>query len=80
MNIRARFKCYSVTHDSGKNEIVVLQAAYGTRDANDNVQWSKYTPNGKLEMTISQDGAQNQFVPGLDYYLDIAPVVTSVDG
>lgn len=71
MKIRAKFQCHAVTKDSGKNEIVRFTAVYGSGEANK--QWSKYTPNGTLEMTISEEGAQGRFEPGKEYFLDITP-------
>lgn len=60
----------AVTRSETKSEIVELRAVY-EGDANKN--WAKWTPNGHLSMTISQDGAQGRFEPGKEYFLDITP-------
>ncbi|KJS45250.1 MAG: hypothetical protein VR71_02245 [Roseovarius sp. BRH_c41] len=36
--------------------------------------WSKYTPNGKLEMTITNPAAMKCLAVGKDYYVDLEPV------
>lgn len=33
----------------------------GMPGADDNIDWSKYTPSGKIEMTISSEGAGEWF-------------------
>jgi hypothetical protein len=71
--IRAKFKCHTVTRDSGGNETVTLHPVYGNAQSPDNIEWSKYTPTGKLEMTITQEGAQGKFIPNKDYFLDFTP-------
>lgn len=73
--IRAKFRCYSVT-DLGDSEQVVLTAVNGTEG--DNAQWSKWTPMGRLEMTINNPGARGKFKVGEYYFLDFTP--TNADG
>lgn len=35
------------------------------RPTDDNVEWSKYTPSGKIEITVTADGAQEFFEQNL---------------
>lgn len=75
--IRAKFKCQQVARvDAGGSangpmisEQVALHPVYGPA----NEPWSKYTPSGRLEMTITNPLAHGAFVPGKSYYLDISP-------
>jgi hypothetical protein len=51
---------------------VTFNAVYG-KDGSDNAQWSKWTPNGSLKMTINNEAVFDAFEPGKEYYLDITP-------
>jgi len=68
-NIRAKFICESVT-DFGKEaaERVTLRAIHGKG----NESWSKWTPGGSLELSISNPEARGKFVPKQAYYLDFS--------
>jgi hypothetical protein len=70
MAIRAKFKVASVTKYENDSEQVELQAANGRADTA-NAQWSKWTPSGKLTMTINNPAAQGQLLPGKYYFLDL---------
>ena len=39
-----------------------------------NKSWSKWTPSGTLELTITNPEAFNQFAVGQDYFVDFTPV------
>lgn len=81
MNSRAKFRCVQVRktvstggwgnppgqHDA---DYVEFQAVQGP----ENVFWSKWTPSGMLQMTITNPDLFDSFVAGKDYYLDISPV------
>lgn len=77
MNVRAKFKCWSVVHGNSPNPDdvyaqVQMQAAYGTEG--DNAMWSKYTPSATLTMSITNPSAIEAFEPGKEYYVDFTPV------
>ena len=36
-----------------------------------NEEWSKWTPSGRFEMTITNPAALDQFVVGEEYFVDI---------
>ena len=57
MGVRARFFLQSITENLGAYQ-VVLQPV--TRATDDN-KWSKYTPSGKLEMSITNEDAMPFF-------------------
>jgi hypothetical protein len=74
MKVRAKFNCVSIIHlaTNSPGEIaanLLFHPAYG--EANKN--WSKYTPNGKLEITITNPDAIAAFELGKSYYLDFTP-------
>jgi len=80
-NIIAKFKCESVTktHTGNKdeqgnllqNETVNLSVVTSGKA---NVGWSRYTPWGKLEMAITNPGAQDKIKPGKNYKITIEEV------
>jgi hypothetical protein len=70
--IRAKFRCWYVSKREDGTESVRLGAVVGTEG--DNAEWSKATPNGLLEMVISNPSAQGYFEQGKDYYLNIERV------
>lgn len=75
MNLRAKFKCVSVTPTSSTyaGEVnVELQAV--TADNPENQSWSKATPSGNLKMFISNPDAVGALEKGKEYFIDISPV------
>ena len=67
--VRAKFKVDFVT-DFGTFKKVELSAVYShDRNKEDN-QFSSATPQGKLEMSITNPEASNFLQPGKSYYLD----------
>lgn len=69
--LRAKFMVVHVTKHSDGSEGVELSAANGRKDTA-NAQWSKWTPSGRLTMTINNPDAQGRLVPGKYYFLDIS--------
>lgn len=73
--VKAKFFVSSVQHvhtggvDSCAN--ITLQPVYG--DSDENKTWSQYTPSGKLEMTVTNPKAIEQFELGKPYYLTFTP-------
>ena len=39
----------------------------------DNKSWSKWTPNGALELTVTNQTACAELVVGREYFLDVVP-------
>jgi hypothetical protein len=72
MSIVAKFQCNAVTRDASGNETVTLNPVTG-KDGTANAQWSKWTPSGRLELTITNPPAQGQIEPGKEYLVTIAP-------
>lgn len=67
--IRAKFRCTSVTEHEGATKQYVFVAE---TQGEENKSWAKWTPSGKLEISITNPDAQ-KFEPGKRYYLDFAP-------
>lgn len=68
MQIQAKFRCESVKSTAYQTEVVEMSPAHGPG----NEAWSKATPGGKVELSISNPGAQGQFKPGKHYLLTFA--------
>jgi len=70
MMVRAKFKCVSVTNsDTEGGKRYFFDAAV---EGEENKSWSKWTPSGRLEVTITNPDAQ-KFEAGKCYYLDFSP-------
>lgn len=56
MQVKARFYVAQVAKNAGSfgNHLSVTLLPV-TRKTGDNVDWSKYTPSGKIEMTVSAE-------------------------
>ncbi len=60
MAVRAKFKCYGSDPQTG---LVTFQAVTGEG----NETWSKWTPSGQIQMSITNSEALKQFEVGKDY-------------
>ena len=73
--VRAKFFVTEVKHHhqpAGQVfATVVLAPVYG--DSDENKTWSKWTPQGKIEMGITNPDAIEQFALGKPYYIDFTP-------
>lgn len=76
--IRAKFYCSEVSKQVWSQvpkrvdaERVKLTAVV---HGEENKAWAEATPNGHLEITITNPEAQGKIEPGKYYFLDIAPV------
>lgn len=69
----ARFLCHEIRKVNGA-ETVIMQPVYSDKEGHPNKVWSKYTPSGKLEMTITNEALFGAFEPGAEYEILISPV------
>lgn len=69
---RCKFRCYAVTQHDGGNRSVVLHPVYSSDPNSENKAFWEASPNGKLELTITNPAAADVFEPGAEYYLDIS--------
>lgn len=71
--VRAKFQCTSI-EPYGEDKIVRFQAVISSEG--ENADFAKYTPQGKLEMTISRGTmAYDYFEHGKEYYLNLGEAV-----
>lgn len=71
--MKAKFKCASVTQLESGGEHSKLYPVKGN-DPED-APYSTYTPNGNLELTITNPTLRGFFKPGKSYVLDIEEVI-----
>ncbi len=76
MNVRAKFMVMEIKHvhtytPGDTCATIVMQPVYDNGKANKD--WAKYTPSGKLEMTVTNPKAIEAFNIGKEYYLDFSP-------
>jgi len=82
MGVRAKMRCIevsdrtSITGKAVETKFIRLQPVYGS-DENDkaNKEWSRWTPSGELQMTVTNPDAFNQFKLGVCYYVDLNEVI-----
>jgi hypothetical protein len=55
------------------SEEIQLNAVYDSKPESANAQWSKWTPNAQLTMTISNPGAFGKVLPGQFVFVDLTP-------
>ncbi|MFP9114334.1 hypothetical protein ACLI1A_10350 [Flavobacterium sp. RHBU_3] len=68
MSVKAKFKCTQVAENE-YNKTAQLSAVY-SHGSDENADFTKLTPAGKIEITIDKDApASEYFKPGKEYYL-----------
>jgi hypothetical protein len=80
MTVRAKFFVSTIKHVGTPGsepcamvELSPVYGSYGDGKDEENKTWSKYTPQGKIEMTITNQGAIDQFLIGRPYFVDFTP-------
>lgn len=80
MNPVLRLKCcvnsLKTVHDNEGNpsqQEIALSAVYSNKEGSANAQWSKWTPQASLTMTVSNPAAFNKVLPGQFVYVDLTP-------
>ncbi len=71
--VRAKFVCSSVTRFAYPGQVQVVLSPVMDSKTPENKSFWDATPNGKLDMTITNPAAGEQFEPGKSYYLDFTP-------
>lgn len=69
MSVRAKFKCYLV-EDNGESKTIKLEAV--VNGSPENEAFFRWTPSGQLTLSCVNPKANEQFVEGGYYYLDIS--------
>lgn len=70
MSVRAKFKVESVLHSQNGHNVVLFPVTSGS---DENKEFYKYTPGGKIELSTINVAAAEQFVPGKEVYVDFSP-------
>ncbi len=78
MQVRAKFFVEDIKHQDipGTEQYasITMKPVFGTYgDGEVNKTWSKYTPSGHLQITITNPSAIEAFEKGKSYYLDFTP-------
>ncbi|WP_342361430.1 hypothetical protein [Terrarubrum flagellatum] len=78
MMVRAKFFVEKIEHSDipGTDQYasITMRPVFGTYgDGEVNKTWSKYTPSGHLQITITNPSAIDAFEMGKAYYLDFTP-------
>lgn len=55
--------------DAGSYKTVTLVPVYSSDKESPNYSWSQYTPSGKIELSITNPAAYEQFAPGKKFLL-----------
>lgn len=74
--LTAKFMCQGILsqHTTNPEDVqakVILHAVYGNGE--ENKEWSKYTPAGNIDLTVTTESAANFFEIGAEYYLEFKP-------
>lgn len=70
MSVRAKFKVESVLHSQNGHTVQLFPVTTGS---DENKEFYKYTPGGKIELSTINPDAAKQFVPGGEVYVDFTP-------
>lgn len=70
ITVRAKFICVSKEHDRNVDEegSVVLEAVINGSE--ENKEFFRYTPSGRIRIGIINKTAFQRFEPGTEYYVD----------
>lgn len=77
MTIRAKFRCMTELRSATMPDqrVLTFQPMYDPKLIEEDRAYAKYTPAGKLEITVDNPNAD--FEVGKHYYLDFTPVPDS---
>lgn len=70
-NVRCKFTCREVKKTESAETVSLSPVSSGTPEDN---TYSKYTPCGSLELSITNEAVFGFFKPGKAYYLDVEQV------
>lgn len=70
--VRAKFKLNAITDMAGWSAKKMVFDAVCNSSTEENKSFAKYTPSGRLEITVDNPSALEQFKLGGYYYLDFS--------
>lgn len=76
--LRAKFRVDSITYHKASDgqteqEQIRLTAVYSDDPESENAKWSRWTPSGVLEMTITNPDAFGKVSNGHEFFVDLTP-------
>jgi hypothetical protein len=79
MAVKAKMRCGYIQesrNEAGEltGKTVHLGAVYSDDPSHENFEWSKATPAGTIQLSITNPAAYDQFVQGKEYLLTFDPV------
>ena len=76
MTVRAKFWTDIRAEQQWGTKVTLRAVTRG----DDNKVWAAATPVGLIELTIKNEHAAEQFVPGQEYFVDFTPVPANLTG
>lgn len=76
LRLKMMVNSLKTVHDNDGNpgsQEIELSAVYSNKEGSANAQWSKWTPQANLKMTVSNPAAFNKVLPGQFVYVDLTP-------
>jgi hypothetical protein len=73
MKVRAKFWVQGISHSHVEAPEVFATVTLAPVYDDKNKDWSKHTPQGRIEMSITNASAIDQFELGKQYYVDFSP-------
>ena len=77
MVTRCKFRVTNVSEPfvgPERQQQITLAAQYCPDTVPEDRNFSKFTPNGKMEFTVTNPAVIDRFKPGQEYYIDLIPV------
>ena len=68
--VRAKFRCCEIKNYGGTNTIYVFSAV-SDQSTPENERFTRYTPSGKLELSVDNPAIDGFYEVGEFYYLDM---------
>jgi hypothetical protein len=77
MGVRAKFKCVGVEDNADNGKNIRMEAVVD--GSPENKEFFRWTPSGSLMLGCVNPAANEQFVAGQEYFIDITPAPAVVD-
>jgi antitoxin component YwqK of YwqJK toxin-antitoxin module len=74
--VRAKFRLEEKTYYPNGGKLVFQPVVDGSQE---NKEFFKYTPSGKIEMQVVSDKVLDMMKPGEEYYIDFTPASEPVE-
>lgn len=71
---RAKFRCHSKVQDSGGGAVIRLHPVYSADPTTENYEFWNATPNGSIDLWVTNPNGAAVFEQNKEYYVDFTPV------